>query len=447
MSRIAATIIIHDKQNELVMSDADYNRIVETAGILIHDMILVDPMMYSHPSFEDVVHYDTVELLGQQLAPLFDFDITEHIDVAVLEAMTIYHTYITPRRSYNPTFIRRKPNVKIMESKIQYLENVPQPDQRTDEWYHFRHRYLTASSIWKAFGTQSSQNELIYNKCCPINVEKYKTVNTESPMHWGQKYEDVSINWYNITYGTTVSEFGCVPHRIIPYLAASPDGINTDRTSDLYGRMVEVKNIVNREITGIPKLEYWIQMQLQMEVCELNECDFLETRFTEYENEKTFRADGNFRETKEGKPKGVVMFFNNGGKPLYEYLPFGSTEDEYEVWEGEMMKKNSHLTWVRNDYWFLDQVSCVLVLRNKLWFKYAETILCALWKTIEHDREHGYEHRAPNRRNKPSSDLARPLKCMIHLDNMEVSEQNNATVNNVAITGDITVVTDVNTCD
>ena len=35
------------------------------------------------------------------------------------------------------------------------------------------------------------------------------------------------------------------------------------------------------KLDGIPKKEYWIQMQLQMEVCDLDECDFLETRFIE----------------------------------------------------------------------------------------------------------------------------------------------------------------------
>ena len=48
--------------------------------------------------------------------------------------------------------------------------------------------------------------------------------------------------------------------------------------------MLEVKNIYNREIRGIPKEEYWIQMQIQMETCDLDICDFLETRFLEYFN-------------------------------------------------------------------------------------------------------------------------------------------------------------------
>ena len=54
--------------------------------------------------------------------------------------------------------------------------------------------------------------------------------------------------------------------------------------------MVEIKNIVNREITGRPKEEYWIQTQIQMEVCDLDECDFVETRFKEYDSKEDYDA-------------------------------------------------------------------------------------------------------------------------------------------------------------
>ena len=40
-------------------------------------------------------------------------------------------------------------------------------------------------------------------------------------------------------YETKVEDFGC-----IQCLGASPDGINTETNSNLYGRMVEIKNIV-----------------------------------------------------------------------------------------------------------------------------------------------------------------------------------------------------------
>jgi hypothetical protein len=78
-----------------------------------------------------------------------------------------------------------------------------------------------------------------------------------------------------------VDDFGCLQHDAHAFLGASPDGINVDPASQRYGRMLEIKNIVNRDITGIPKKEYWIQMQLQMETADLNECDFLETQFSE----------------------------------------------------------------------------------------------------------------------------------------------------------------------
>ena len=67
--------------------------------------------------------------------------------------------------------------------------------------------------------------------------------------------------------------------------------------------------IVNRKITGIPKEEYWIQMQLQMETCNLNECDFLETRFCEYESKEEFEKDGTFTTSLDGKPKGIIMYY------------------------------------------------------------------------------------------------------------------------------------------
>jgi len=56
--------------------------------------------------------------------------------------------------------------------------------------------------------------------------------------------------------------------------------------------MIEVKNVVSRVITGIPKEDYYIQMQLQMEVCDLNECDFVETKFIEYDSYNDYIEDG-----------------------------------------------------------------------------------------------------------------------------------------------------------
>lgn len=381
-------------------------QLIETAGELICQYIFDNPMVYIEYDFYDMVYNSVKQLMNIQIRDVFfymdEYEFSMYIDNAIESAFKLFFTHIAPRRSYKNTFIRRKPNYTHMKRKIDYLQSIPQPQQRTTEWYEFRHKYLTASSIWKAFISPSTRNQLIYSKCCPLNVDKYKTVNIYSPLHWGQKYEDLSLKWYEYTFNTKVSDFGCIPHKELSFLAASPDGINTDPSSPRYGRMVEVKNIVNRDITGIPKTEYWIQMQIQMEVCNLNECDFLECRFVEYETYDDFLKDGSFNKSSDGKEKGIIiMFSDESNYPKYMYPPWNCSEAEFNAWETDVMNKYSNFTWMKNIYWKLDEVSCVLVIRNKYWFNYAKPILIDFWDTIQKEKLSGsFQHRAPVKRVK-----------------------------------------------
>ena len=114
-----------------------------------------------------------------------------------------------------------------MGKKIEFLKNIPQPDQRTNEWYVFRHNLLTASSIWKCLHSEASRNQLIYEKCQTLNVSKFRSSNIETPFHWGQKYEPLSVMWYELKYSTVVEDFGCIQHQKYKFIGASPDGINT----------------------------------------------------------------------------------------------------------------------------------------------------------------------------------------------------------------------------
>ena len=395
----------YDNDNNLI-KEKEEEDLIETLSGIINDLILTDPSQYSSPNFHEKIVEEVQELAIEQLKHIYNTeneDFLQELGDIIEKAMNLFYRHIAPIRSYPTTFIRTKPNREIMRKKIEYLQAIPQPDQRTNEWYHFRHKFLTASSIWKAFGTPGSKNQLIYDKCSPINVDKYKSVSTETAMHWGNKYEQVSVEIYERDYKTKVSDFGCLPHKTIPFIAASPDGINTLESSDRYGRMLEVKNIVNREINGIPKLEYWIQMQVQMEVCNLNECDFLETRFTEYETVEEFELDGSFTLAADGLQKGIIMYFNKNGQPLYEYAPLDLSLEEFTVWEESIMEKHSNITWMKNIYWKLAEISCVLVLRNKLWFKSVEPVLNDFWKTIEYEKVNGYEHRAPNKKSRNSN--------------------------------------------
>ena len=310
--------------------------------------------------------------------------------------------------------------IRKMTEKIKILREKPQPDQRTPEWYARRNNLITASAASKAFGSQASINQLVYEKCKnyaasgPPSGPLQGSVN--SPLHWGQRYEPLTVMVYERRNQTKLGEFGCIQHDTYPFIGASPDGINIDPTSPIYGRMVEIKNIVNREITGKPKEEYWIQTQIQMEVCDLDECDFVETRFKEYDSEADYIADtpatGGVRGySANGNEKGIILWFQTApalthqgyvSQPiqLYEYAPIGATTEEYETWEASVFEKHNRdgNIWVRTIYWYLDEYSCVLVRRNRLWFSEAALVLQRVWTMIEEERQTGFEHRAPKKK-------------------------------------------------
>jgi hypothetical protein len=245
-------------------------------------------------------------------------------------------------------------------------------------------------------------------------------VNTNTTLHWGQKYEPLSVKYYEHVYGTKIEDFGCIQHDTYLFLGASPDGINVGPETTRYGRMLEIKNIVNREIDGIPKKEYWIQMQLQMEVCDLDECDFLETKFTEYSDSNSYENDtsteiyededgvefNNICLSKDNKMKGEIIYFHTKeGKPFYVYRPLDLIHPhDIENWQDYSVETYENepynYIYMKTIYWKLEVLSCILVLRNREWFKNNVPQLEKVWKIIEEERVTGYEHRAPVKKQK-----------------------------------------------
>jgi len=319
-------------------------------------------------------------------------------------------------------------NKQIIEKKISYLRSIPQPIQRTPEWYQFRGNLITASNAWKAFETQAAINQLIYEKCQPIKIfdetenncenESNKMVNINTTFHWGQKYEPLSVMIYEHMYKSKIEDFGCIQHPSYKFIGASPDGIVVKSATGRYGRMLEIKNPVSREITGIPKKEYWVQMQLQMEVCDLNECDFLETKFVEFPNYDSYQDDsataydlsGNefksYVTTKNNSYKGTIIYFHTKeGAPHYIYQPLNLyLLEDITKWEEENIEKYQsepyNYIFIKFIYWKVEKISCILVLRNREWFKNNVGQLEKIWKIIEQERITGYEHRAPNKKQK-----------------------------------------------
>ena len=408
-----------------IFTKEEEGHIIENAFYLIDSIINTNAIIYNEPDYQEIIINDVLDIFEIQLSQIYEItndtldDFKEELTIIIKHALKLFHKHIAPMRSFKRTFIRKSPNVENISSIVTYLQNKPQPEQKSEEWYKFRQSTLTASNIWKAFGSQCVMNQLIYEKCNPSNSNKFST-SIDTPMHWGNKYEPLSAMFYQKRYKTTIGEFGCILHDTYDFIAASPDGINIEKISDRYGRMLEIKNIVNREINGIPKLEYWVQMQMQMEVCNLNECDFLETRFIEYDSFEEFEKDGTFNYTQDNKLKGFIMMFNKGDTPHYVYPPLNMNENDVEPWEVETMEKYNEFIWVKNIYWKLDQFSCVLVLRNKLWFNHAIPVLINIWNIIKREKIEGVSHRAPKKKmtrrtNKNDGELDIKNKCFIDI--------------------------------
>lgn len=386
--------------------------IVETALHLMNEFMIENPHVISEPDFNEILLEEIKDIFYIQMEnyivdPVDPEEVEDDMNELLEDAFQIFIISFYPDRSINTNEINdykinelNNDEIICLENKIQGLRDIPQPTQRTPEWYQFRSNLITASNAWKAFESQAAINQLIYEKCQPIkqnnepDVKIINNVNTNTPMHHGQKYEPLSVMFYEDKYNTKVEDFGCIQHPVYKFLGASPDGINVDPLSERYGRMLEIKNPVSRDITGIPKKEYWVQMQLQMEVCDLDECDFLETKFVEYTDRVSYEQDTNYK-------KGIIIqFYTKEGIPIYLYKPLHmNSEEEVLQWEDKIISlyesEPYQYSFTKYIYWKLEQLSCVLVLRNREWFKNNIEQLGNVWKIVEEERITGYEHRAP----------------------------------------------------
>ena len=428
LTDVLETIIFEDEPS--IFTEEYTLDLMETALHLMEEFMSNNPCIITEPDFN--------EILLEELTCIFAVQFEDHIHVddnleddmneLLEEVFNIYITSFYPERSIEhfDIEIKTQSDNDSLAKKIDYLRSIPQPIQRTPEWYKFRHNLITASNAYKAFESQSTINQLIYEKCQPLKLsneedDKPKMTNLNTPLHWGQKYEPLSVILYEDLYNTKVEDFGCIPHSVHTFLGASPDGIVVDVNSDRYGRMLEIKNVVSREITGIPKKEYWIQMQLQMEVCDLDECDFLETKFTEYPDTNSFFSDG-YEKSEKGETKGSIMYFNTQeSKPFYLYKPQHITKyEDINQWEEEMVEvyQQKKMVWIKNIYWKLERMSCVLVLRNKDWFKNNVKQIEKVWSIIKQERITGFEHRAPNRKPKKDTFVvkrAETTNCLLNV--------------------------------
>ena len=124
----------------------------------------------------------------------------------------------------------------------------------------------------KTCNPYQSSKQFINKKSAPLDDGFTGNVHTE----FGQQFEPVAAMIYRQMCKTDVFDFGLLVHPDIPWLGASPDGITSN------ARMLEIKCPTMREVTDVIPLHYYHQILLQLEVCQLDVCDFFDTNFLVY---------------------------------------------------------------------------------------------------------------------------------------------------------------------
>jgi len=283
------------------------------------------------------------------------------------------------------------------ETNIARLLTQPQVEQRTDAWYLEAQNMITASQFSIILQDGLTRGRLVVEKASGnVDTSQRKTVVQTmdlNPFTWGIRFEHVVKQIYCHLTNTTVKDMGRLKHRTDPRLAASPDGMVTEGPSERRGRFVEFKAPVTRKLLQVVPKDYIVQMQIQMEVGEVEECDYLEVKFNSSFGTKTIQPHEN------PKYLGQIHIISKGDIPVrYEYSPLNVIDWIPKLEEGEEILET--VPWTTSEFYL------TTVGRSRAWFASTQPAIESFWKDVALAKEGTFILPESSRKRKISS-------CMI----------------------------------
>jgi len=293
------------------------------------------------------------------------------------------------------------------------LSKIISPDQRTIEWKDMRHTRITASDGGSVLGVNEKEREYKFI----LKKVVGSTFKGNEFCYHGKKYEDIGTIIYEYRMNVSIRRFGLIGHPKYKFLGASPDGIVGKYKLDgvhltkYVGRMLEIKCPYIRTIVfegttfEICPIYYWVQVQLQLECCDLDVCDFWQCKFEEYDDFEDFEndtmPDEQFRSIKTGFEKGCIIqlmpkeYEGEYLDVMYDNATFiippkiEMTPKECEIWikeTTELINTDSKYENVKLDkifYWRLEHAHCLTIDRDKKWFNESLPTLSKMWDYVE----------------------------------------------------------------
>ena len=289
---------------------------------------------------------------------------------------------------------------KAIKNRISEINNyrrvlkelVKQPiiKQRTKEWFDARENRLTASDLHDAIQDKKI-SDVIAKKKAKITKDNFN-YNSVKALKWGTMFEPMASRIYSEVNGNVnIYEFGLICDTQNEHFGASPDGINE------LGIMIEIKCPYSRKIVDdyIPD-KYLMQIQGQLAVCNLNECDYVECMFVVLEESEYMEEFANNKDVniKHGI---IAEYISCKGNSEYTYLYSDSSDSGCG---GETVDKiildirnkidtfnenpdNNNYKFEKLTYWKLEKINTQRVLFNKSEWGAISDKIHTFWEKVE----------------------------------------------------------------
>ena len=296
-------------------------------------------------------------------------------DKTCKEIVDIVNTCFSIEPQIDKSYVaNRIDKIKQYRKILNTLIDKPIVKQRSTEWYNMRQTLITASDFAQALGDGKfgTQKQLFIKKC---GYEEDKFNNNLPALKWGVMFEQMACEIYARRNFTKVHDFGLLRHPNVDFFGASPDGI-TDN-----GILLEIKCPYIRKRTGEIPLQYFYQIQGQLDVCQLDECDYLECGFEMYSNEKDFWSDNSLCE------KGVIFQFkmcatDSDLQYKYSKITVNVPDDDVEL---KAWVENACIDTPNIDsicFWKINTFSCIRIYKDDVFLKEKLEQIKDVWDKI-----------------------------------------------------------------
>ena len=283
-------------------------------------------------------------------------------------------------------------DIKQYRAELKVLLQLPLMKQRTTEWFEARKTRLTASDLYDAIkvssnGCDSSVSIKLAKKKANIVAADTINYNAIPALKWGTMFEPMATRCYSQKMNDiNIHDFGLICDTDNEHFGASPDGINE------LGIMLEIKCPYSRKIVdGVIPDKYKMQIQGQLAVCKLKECDYIECIFKSLDTTDEYLELEDSTALRHGV---IAEFYNQKGEYVYFYsepnrTPKECLEDIHIIAE-DIIKSGSgggeKLKFSKYTYWRLDEMIIQRVVFNdREWLSIIPKIN-TFWEKVEEYR-------------------------------------------------------------